>query len=61
MDEVKFEELCKQIFAINEKIRFVGIVENNKFFYKMREGINSYLSKKTNRRISSRSIEKMGN
>ena len=39
------EEFCQNILNLDEKIRFVAIYDEGEFYHKMREGLESYLTK----------------
>ena len=45
MNAQEFDELADRIFSIDNKIRFVGIIDRNAKHYKMKQGATSYLSK----------------
>jgi len=40
------EQLCNEILKIDDKIRFTAIYDEGEFHYKMREGLDSYLTPK---------------
>ena len=39
------QDFCKEILKINSKIRFVGILHEDKIFYELRKGVSSLLEK----------------
>lgn len=39
------QEFCKEILEIDPNIRFVGILHEDKIFYKIRKGVSSLLEK----------------
>ena len=39
------EQFCNEILKTDDKIRFVAIYDEGEFYHKMREGLNSYLTR----------------
>ena len=44
MQLVDYEKLCDAILRLDDKIRFVGVYLNSRYYKKMRENTTSYLS-----------------
>ncbi len=38
------EDFCNEIFKIDKKIRYVGIIDENRTYQKMREGLQCFLT-----------------
>ena len=45
MRDMEYEKICDEILECDKKIRYVGVYDYGELYDKMREGLNSYLSR----------------